>query len=177
MGSFEPWNKYFCVDGLHHDITNFGGPRATLWTPYSWNGFSGSHSFNQLSPRPGYDPKALGEVPLPHDWQDPNFNHRGGRGRGWTNGNGNGEDDRGCLWRHGCSWMMLGCVFNMYYHSSFVQYTYTVYNIYIYIIINNNIIIIVIIMIYFKLYSCIYIYIHMYTFVCICWCSCMYIYI
>ena len=27
----------------------------------------------------GYDPKALGEVPLPHDWQDPNFNHRGGR--------------------------------------------------------------------------------------------------
>eukprot|EP00435_Cladocopium_sp_Y103_P016214 s189_g4.t1 len=26
-----------------------------------------------------YDPKALGEVPLPHDWQDPNFNHRGGR--------------------------------------------------------------------------------------------------
>lgn len=29
--------------------------------------------------RTGYDPKALGEVPLPHDWQDPNFNHRGGR--------------------------------------------------------------------------------------------------
>jgi len=26
-----------------------------------------------------YDPKALGEVPLPHDWQDPNFDHRGGR--------------------------------------------------------------------------------------------------
>ncbi|CAJ1357817.1 unnamed protein product [Effrenium voratum] len=26
-----------------------------------------------------YDPKVLGETPLPHDWQDPNFIHRGGR--------------------------------------------------------------------------------------------------
>mmetsp|Transcript_57820 Transcript_57820/g.161387 ORF Transcript_57820/g.161387 Transcript_57820/m.161387 type:complete len:295 (-) Transcript_57820:127-1011(-) len=26
-----------------------------------------------------YDPKAFPEVPLPSDWQDPNFDHRGGR--------------------------------------------------------------------------------------------------
>eukprot|EP00928_Gymnodinium_smaydae_P011928 TRINITY_DN14360_c0_g1_i4.p1 TRINITY_DN14360_c0_g1~~TRINITY_DN14360_c0_g1_i4.p1 ORF type:complete len:319 (+),score=78.14 TRINITY_DN14360_c0_g1_i4:109-1065(+) len=26
-----------------------------------------------------YDPKAIGEVPLPADWLDPNFDHRGGR--------------------------------------------------------------------------------------------------
>jgi len=33
----------------------------------------------------------LGEVPLPHDWQDPNFNHRGGRAAVEQTGTGMGK--------------------------------------------------------------------------------------
>ena len=136
-----------------------------------FTGFSGSFEpwNNQLSPRPGYDPKALGEVPLPHDWQDPNFNHRGGRAAVEQTGMGMGKMIEGVYdvtRAVGWCWDVFGictiirCLFNIHILCIIYIYIHSIMIITIIIIL-----LLIIIIIYFKLYTCIYIYTHLYAYV------------
>ena len=117
----------------NHDITKMSGFA-------NWNSDTlfvhifGSHAksprfsrqpWQQFAAVPGYDPKALGEVPLPHDWQDPNFNHRGGRALEPT-GMIPREIEVDVTGAVGRRWGVFGIYTINNYHSLFISYACTV---------------------------------------------------